>query len=52
MIDAYTMNKNRRKIQDFKGVWGPSPLMNLKYFDLVKGMVPDYMHSVMLGVIK
>ncbi|XP_025153981.1 uncharacterized protein LOC112588403 [Harpegnathos saltator] len=35
-----------------KGVKGPSPLMSLKYFDLVNGMVPDYMHSVLLGVTK
>ncbi|XP_025162723.1 uncharacterized protein LOC105181603 isoform X2 [Harpegnathos saltator] len=35
-----------------KGAKGPSPLMSLKYFDLVNGMVPDYMHSVLLGVTK
>ncbi|XP_044595363.1 uncharacterized protein LOC123272557 [Cotesia glomerata] len=34
------------------GVWGPSPLMNLKHFNLVDGMSPDYMHSILLGVIK
>lgn len=35
-----------------KGVKGPSVLMNLKGFDLVNGMVPDYLHSVLLGVTK
>lgn len=35
-----------------KGVQGPSVLMNLQHFDLVRGMVPNYMHSVLLGVIK
>ncbi|CAG5075356.1 Protein of unknown function [Cotesia congregata] len=38
--------------KDIIGVWGPSPLMNLKYFDLVDGMSPDYMHAILLGVIK
>lgn len=38
--------------KDILGVWGPSPLMNLKYFDLVNGMSPDYMHSILLGTIK
>lgn len=32
------------------GVWGPSALMNLNYFDLVDGMVLDFMHSCLLGV--
>ncbi|XP_032690727.1 uncharacterized protein LOC116853675 isoform X2 [Odontomachus brunneus] len=35
-----------------KGVKGPSVLMNLQHFDMVKGMVPDYMHSILLGVTK
>ncbi|CAD6230233.1 GSCOCG00006713001-RA-CDS [Cotesia congregata] len=38
--------------QDVKGVWGPSQLMNLNYFDLVGGMSPDYLHSILLGTIK
>jgi len=52
MIEAYKINTNQRKQHDYKGVWGPSPLMNLKYFDIAKGMVPEYMHSVLLGVTK
>lgn len=35
-----------------KGIKGPSVLMNLQGFDLVHGVVPDYMHSVLLGVTK
>ncbi|XP_011859092.1 PREDICTED: uncharacterized protein LOC105556604 isoform X2 [Vollenhovia emeryi] len=35
-----------------KGIKGPSILMNLEGFDLVDGMVPDYMHSVLLGVTR
>ncbi|XP_074107793.1 uncharacterized protein LOC141533036 [Cotesia typhae] len=38
--------------EDIKGVWGPSQLMNLKYFDLVGGMSPDYLHSILLGTVK
>lgn len=34
------------------GIKGPSALMNLQYFDLADGMVPDYMHSVLLGVAR
>ncbi|XP_064464144.1 uncharacterized protein LOC135375344 [Ornithodoros turicata] len=34
------------------GVKGPSPLMNLPYFDLVWGQTVDYMHCVLLGVTR
>ncbi|XP_071570621.1 uncharacterized protein [Temnothorax nylanderi] len=34
------------------GIKGPSVLMNLEGFNLVDGIVPDYMHSVLLGVIR
>lgn len=37
---------------DEMGMWGPSHLMNLKYFDLVDGMSPDYLHAILLGVAK
>ena len=33
------------------GVKGPSSLMNLKHFNLVRGMIPDPMHSLFLGVV-
>ena len=34
------------------GVKGASPLLLLPKFDIIKGFVPDYMHSVCLGVVK
>lgn len=39
----------RHPIKGFKGVSG---LADLKGFQLVKGMVPDYMHCVLLGTTK
>ncbi|XP_011697573.1 PREDICTED: uncharacterized protein LOC105455731 [Wasmannia auropunctata] len=48
MILAYQAGER----QDINGVWGPSPLMNLQYYDLADGMVADYMHSVLLGVAR
>ncbi|XP_057335688.1 uncharacterized protein LOC130674388 [Microplitis mediator] len=36
--------------KDVRGVWGPSPLMILKYFNIVDGISPDYMHCILLGV--
>lgn len=35
-----------------RGVKGPSQLMNMPYFDIVWGFVPDYMHAVLLGVTR
>ena len=46
MEQAVAQNKSVR------GVKGPSPLINMPYFDIVWGFVPDYMHSVLLGVIR
>lgn len=34
------------------GVKGPSVLASLPYFDLINGMIPDYMHCVLLGVCR
>ena len=34
------------------GVKGPSPLILLPSFDIIKGFIPDYMHSVCLGVVR
>ncbi|XP_018404143.1 PREDICTED: uncharacterized protein LOC108780824 [Cyphomyrmex costatus] len=45
MVEAH----NRNNGKDVKGVRGPSVLMNLFYFNLIDGMIPDYMHSVLLG---
>ena len=33
------------------GVKGPSQLMTLKSFNLIKGVQIDYMHTVLLGVV-
>lgn len=33
-----------------RGTKGPSPLINLPYFNVAWGFVPDYMHAVLLGV--
>ncbi|XP_061567605.1 uncharacterized protein LOC133421839 isoform X2 [Cololabis saira] len=33
------------------GVKGPSPLLLLPSFDIIKGFVPDYMHCFCLGVV-
>lgn len=35
-----------------RGVKGPSHLINMPNFDIVWGFVPDYMHAVLLGVIR
>ena len=35
-----------------KGVKGPSLLSLLPQFDIVRGMVPDYMHCICLGIVK
>ena len=40
------------KLKEIKGVLGPSALMNLKDLDLVKGVTPEPMHTVFLGVTK
>ncbi len=46
MEQAVALNRNVR------GVKGPSPLINMPYFDIVQEFVPDYMHAVLLGVIR
>ena len=45
MVAAH-FNNNK----DITGVWGPSALINLKHFNLVNGMIVDFMHSGLLGV--
>ena len=37
---------------DIYGVLCTSPLINLHYFDVVQGFVPDYMHCCLAGVAK
>ncbi|XP_030264254.1 uncharacterized protein LOC115575952 isoform X8 [Sparus aurata] len=34
------------------GIKGPSAIVDLAKFDLINGMVPDYMHCVLLGVCR
>ncbi|KAK3928208.1 Phenylalanine--tRNA ligase beta subunit [Frankliniella fusca] len=40
------------KKRHYNGVKGPSCLMDLNYFDPCRGVVVDYMYSVLLGVVK
>ena len=35
-----------------KGICGISGLTGLKFLDIVHGIVPDYMHGVLMGVVK
>ncbi|XP_041834084.1 uncharacterized protein LOC121635090 [Melanotaenia boesemani] len=46
MEEALNLKKNVR------GVKGPSPLINMPFFDIVWGFAPDYMHAVLLGVAR
>ena len=45
MIEVHENGKS-----EIMGVLGPSSLMYLNHFDLVKGMIVDFMHSCLLGV--
>lgn len=54
LVDAAHAQANKTTIRNKKkwsvrGVKGPTPLHNLKFFDLVKGVRPDIMHSILLG---
>ncbi|WAR10081.1 LOW QUALITY PROTEIN: hypothetical protein MAR_035157, partial [Mya arenaria] len=40
---------DKKRIKGFKGIFG---LAFLQSFDLVKGVVPDYMHCILLGITK
>ena len=44
------MEAHANASRDIMGVWGPSALINLKYFSITKGMVVDFMHVCLLGV--
>lgn len=35
-----------------KGICGPSGLTSMSWFNFVHGMVPDYMHGILMGVTK
>ncbi|KAK3911217.1 Histone acetyltransferase HAC2 [Frankliniella fusca] len=47
--EAYIKIQNAKEVNHCKGVKGPSCLMDLKNFDLCRGVVVDYMHCVLLG---
>ncbi|XP_076833120.1 uncharacterized protein LOC143478075 isoform X2 [Brachyhypopomus gauderio] len=34
------------------GIKGPSAIADLRHFDIINGVVPDYMHCVLLGVCR
>ncbi|XP_060556799.1 uncharacterized protein LOC132717364 isoform X2 [Ruditapes philippinarum] len=44
--------RNASAIHRIKGFKGLSGLACLQEFDLVNGIVPDYMHAVLLGIVK
>lgn len=46
--------RNERDIRKkyVKGVKGPTALLQLHFFNLIAGFVPDYMHCILLGVIR
>jgi len=53
MEEAYSRRDEKRaKDRIVKGVKGPSPLIRLAYFNIISGFVPDYMHAMLLGVIR
>ncbi|XP_037504319.2 uncharacterized protein LOC119379180 [Rhipicephalus sanguineus] len=35
-----------------QGIKGPTPLINMPHFDIIWGFIPDYMHCVLLGVMR
>lgn len=43
------LNRNKPKINGIKAI---SPLIFLESFDIIDGFTPDYMHCVLLGVVK
>ena len=47
-IKGFQSSKKER----IKGITGVSGILALECFDMVQGMVPDYMHGVLLGVTK
>ena len=59
-VDDYAMQTHEGMLEDMStalesgntinGVKGPSIMVNIPYFNLVDGYVPDYMHCSCLGV--
>lgn len=54
--DAESMERDMEEAlivrKSVRGVKGPSPLINMSFFDIVWGFTPDYMHCVLLGVTR
>lgn len=38
--------------KSIRGVKGPSPLINLPHFPICWGFPPDFMHCLLLGVVR
>ncbi|KAM0735793.1 hypothetical protein ACS0PU_009754 [Formica fusca] len=45
-------NERDERKRYVKGVKGPTALLQLHFFNLIAGFVPDYMHCILLGVIR
>uniref|UniRef100_A0ABD2WE45 Uncharacterized protein n=1 Tax=Trichogramma kaykai TaxID=54128 RepID=A0ABD2WE45_9HYME len=43
-------SSTQSKQVDVLGVWGPSALMNLKHFNIVSGMIVDFLHACLVGL--
>ncbi|KAL7297224.1 hypothetical protein TKK_0009629 [Trichogramma kaykai] len=41
---------NLEDSDDIMGIKCPSPLINLSYFDIIEGIIPDYLHCCLEGV--
>lgn len=52
LADEINLNKKTKKIHKVKGFKGKSPLLALKDFDIINGFAIDYMHSVLLGIVR
>lgn len=48
----YTVGPKATSEKRLKGICGISGLMSMPWFDVVLGIVPDYMHGVLMGVTK
>ncbi|KAK6179139.1 hypothetical protein SNE40_011561 [Patella caerulea] len=48
----HTANKVVTTRTEELGIRTLSPLLSLEFFDIVNGVVPDYMHGILLGITK
>lgn len=44
-------NERHERKRYVKGMKGPTALLQLHFFNLIAGFMPDYMHCILLGVI-